>query len=482
MNYHANACNPSMPRLSFAVNRVAWAVLLAGTGAMATPTEPPPELAITTANRGPNAYAQAIAPLTSDQRADFFRGRQLVRQSWVIPPSEDRSISGLGPLYNQIACIACHPGNGRGFAPHSPEEPMRAMLVRLSVPGKTAHGAPLPVPAYGNQFNEFGVPGVPGDGRAELRYHLRSVTLSGPEVVLLRQPSVRFVDLAYGDLPAQTQTSARIGQALYGLGLLSAIPDATLIALSKARKPTGIHGRLNRVWEITLGNPTQPGRTVIGRFGWKANMPTLRQQIAGAFLGDMGITSSLFPIENCTAIQTACQQAPSAGTPTDPELSDAALSQVEFYHLALAAPEPRQATNADELASVQRGAQLFSQAQCAACHIPTLRTGTFPRLPVLAQQTIHPFTDLLLHDMGEGLADHRSDFLANGREWRTAPLWGIGLAQTVESQAGYLHDGRARTLQEAILWHGGEATIARQRYVRLPKEARQALLAFLQSL
>ena len=482
MRHHSYVCKIPRLRISFALNGMAVAALLCAAGVNAGATETLPGVVVTTSNRGPSAYEQPIAPLPSDQRSEFFRGRQLVRQSWVIPPSEDRSIAGLGPLYSQIACIACHPGNGRGFAPNSPAEPMRAMLVRLSVPGVAAHGAPVPVPAYGNQFNEFGVPGVPGDGRAELSYQVRNVTLTDAEVVVLRKPSVRLVDLAYGELPAQTRTSARIGQALYGLGLLSAVPDATLVALSKARKPAGIHGRLNRVWEVTPDNPIHPGRTAIGRFGWKANMPNLRQQIAGAFLGDMGITSSLFPVEHCTEVQTACQHAPSAGTSTEPELSAAALSQVEFYHLALAAPEPRKASNAEEQAVLERGARLFTQVQCAACHIPTLRTGTFPRLPVLAQQNIHPFTDLLLHDMGEGLADHRSDFLANGREWRTAPLWGIGLAQTVEAQVGYLHDGRARTPQEAILWHGGEASIARARYIRLPKAERQALLAYLQSL
>jgi CxxC motif-containing protein (DUF1111 family) len=204
-------------------------------------------------------------------------------------------------------------------------------------------------------------------------------------------------------------------------------------------------------------------------------MPSLRQQIAGALVGDMGITSPLYPEENCTAIQTACQFSPSAGKP---ELSAEQLEAIEFYHFALAAPRQRNAENAD----VKRGAKLFKQAQCAACHVPELYTGEFAPFPALAHQTIHPYTDLLLHDMGEALADHRPDYLATGREWRTPPLWGIGLAQKIEPLAGFLHDGRAKTLLEAVLWHGGEGANAARQVKSMSGSERQALLEFLESL
>jgi CxxC motif-containing protein (DUF1111 family) len=427
------------------------------------------ESAVTTPDSTREAYTQPVSALTEAERLKFFKGRSLVRQSWVIPPSENREIAGLGPLYNRISCIACHAGNGGGFAPATPQEPMRSMLVRLSIPGTDPHGGPNPHLVYGGQLNENGVPGVPGEGRAEVRYTEQAIKLKGGEQVMLRKPNLSFVDLGYGEFSPNMLTSPRIAQPIFGLGLLQAIPESTIIGLADALKPKGIKGRVNRVWD------EEQKKTVLGRFGWKANMPNLRQQIAGAFVGDMGITSPLFPQENCTAIQTACQLSPSAG---NPELSAEQLEAIEFYHFALAAPRQRNA----ESAEVKRGAKLFKQAQCATCHAPELQTGEFAQFPALSKQTIHPYTDLLLHDMGEALADHRPDYLATGREWRTPPLWGIGLAQKIEPRASFLHDGRARTLLEAVLWHGGEGVDAAREVKDMTVPERRALLKFLESL
>ena len=428
------------------------------------------ESAITTDDITRDAYSQPIPAMLDADRTKFIQGRNLVRQSWVIPPSENRNIAGLGPLYNRISCIACHTGNGRGFAPNSPEESMRTMLVRLSVPGINPHGGPQPHPAYGSQLNENGVPGVAGEGRAVITYKEKIVKMSDGEQVTLRIPSVSFIEMAYGDFSPNIMTSARIAPALYGLGLLEAVPESTIMALATALKPAGIKGRVNNVWDVTQG------KTAIGRFGWKANTPNLRQQITEAFVGDMGITSPLFPNENCTPVQTECRQSPSAG---DPELSNEQLDQVEFYHLALAPPRSRALT---KNASLQRGVALFRQAQCSFCHTPQLRTGEFSRLPVLSNKNIAPYTDLLLHDMGDQLADNRPDFLATGREWRTPPLWGIGLAKKIEPNAGFLHDGRARTLLEAIIWHDGEAAVSADAVKSMSTTDRQALLLFLESL
>jgi CxxC motif-containing protein (DUF1111 family) len=427
------------------------------------------EASVTTGDATREAYAQPVPGLPEADRAKFFKGRGLVRQIWVIPPSENREIAGLGPLYNRISCIACHGGNGRGFSPATANEPMRSMLVRLSVPGTDAHGGPKPHPAYGGQLNENGVPGVPGEGRAEVRCTEQAVTLNGAEQVILRKPSLTFVDLAYGAFPSDMLTSPRIAPPIFGLGLLQAVPESSILALADAPKPAGIRGRVNRVWDVVQH------KTVLGRFGWKANMPNLRQQIAGAFVGDMGVTSPLFPDENCTALQTACLKSPSAGKP---ELNAEQLDATEFYHLALAAPRQRNTDNAE----VQRGSALFKQAQCAACHVTELKTGAFAKFPALSQQTIHPYTDLLLHDMGDALADHRPDYQANGQEWRTPPLWGIGLAQKIEPRAGFLHDGRARTLLEAVLWHDGEGAMSAQAVKHMPAPDWQALLEFLESL
>ena len=427
---------------------------------------------VTTEDYSRDAYSQPVQHMSEAERLVFFKGRGLVRQSWVIPPSENREISGLGPLFNRISCIACHAGNGRGFAPNTPQEGMRSMLVRLSVSGANPHGGPLPDPRYGDQLNEHGAPGVPGEGRAEISYEEQQVSLNGGEKVVLRKPVLHFVDLAYGELSQTVMTSARIAPAIYGLGLLEAVPDSTLIELEHANKPSGIHGHTNKVWDNVSG------KTVTGRFGWKANMPNLRQQIAGAFAGDMGITSSLFPVENCTSVQEACRAAPSAG---NPELTDDQLSQVEFYHFALAVPHGR-TEPATPQKQLERGAALFKQSQCASCHVPVMRTGEFPRFPAIANKIIHPYTDLLVHDMGEDLADNRPDYLATGREWRTPPLWGIGLAKKVEPEAGFLHDGRARNLLEAILWHGGEAAAAASAVKDMNPEDRAVLLSYLNAI
>jgi CxxC motif-containing protein (DUF1111 family) len=414
------------------------------------------------------AYTQPLPGLGEKERDQFFRGRSVFRQSWVVAPANDRAV-GLGPLYNRISCISCHQKNGRGRSPDGPDERLLSMLVRLSVPGQDEHGGPKPHPAYGGQLNDEGIPGVAAEGRAAIRWRdLAPETLAGGEKVVLRRPLVSFENLAYGK-PGAMLYSLRVGQPVYGLGLLEAVPAATILALATESKPDGVKGSVNRVWDAAAQ------RTVLGRFGFKANMPNLRQQSAGAMLGDLGITSSLFPGENCMPAQKACQTAPSGG---HPELSDADLDAIEFYLANLAAP-PRRHT---EDAEVRRGEQFFTEAGCATCHRPTLQTGPSQRFPLTANLTIAPYTDLLVHDMGKGLADNRPDYRATGRQWRTPPLWGVGLVPLINEYSQYLHDGRARNLQEAILWHGGEARVARQLYASATPESRKALLAFLESL
>ena len=421
------------------------------------------------AQDNPEAFAQPMTGLSDNEREQFFRGRTLVRQSWVVAPSKDDQVDGLGPLYNRLACISCHPRNGRGRPPEDADERMLSMLVRLSVPGRDAHGGPKPHPAYGGQLNEEGIPGVPGEGRAFLRWReVERVSLPGGEAVSLRRPGIEFRDLAYGPI-AGVLTSPRVGQHMVGMGLLDAVPAETLDAMAKEQKPDGVKGRVNRVW-----NP-ETQRTEAGRFGYKANMPTLRAQAAGAFNGDLGITSPLFPDENCTAVQTACKQAPSGGSP---ELTLEQLNDVEFYLAHLEVPPRR---NSDDPA-VKRGEVIFAELGCGVCHRPQLQTGARGRLPRLARQVFRPYTDLLIHDMGEGLSDRRPDYRATGREWRTAPLWGLGLTATVSESAFYLHDGRARSLAEAILWHGGEAKKSRDRFLGAASKDREALIVFLNSL
>ncbi|MDR2093866.1 MAG: c-type cytochrome [Azoarcus sp.] len=403
-------------------------------------------------------------------------GRSLTRQTWVISPSLEPRIAGLGPTYNRPSCLSCHPGNGRGGAPATAARAMHSMLVRLSVPGTDAHGGPKPEPRYGDQLNEFGIPGgVPGEGEAFLEWQPRKEVLADGQEVILRWPKIGFRKLAFGPLTEAYMTSARVAPPIFGLGLLEAVPEADILALARAQRAAGdgIAGQPNYVWDA--GRKQE----VLGRFGWKANQPTTRQQIAGALAGDMGITSDILPEPNCPPAQAACAATREKTGEKHPEISSADLDDMTLYHYVLAIPDARRGDDA-----AVRGKALFSAAGCATCHQPELKTGAFPAFPALAGQTIRPYTDLLLHDMGPELADGRPDYRANARQWRTPPLWGIGLLDAVNGSGRYglLHDGRARNLLEAILWHGGEGEKAREAVRKMSAKEREALLAFLKTL
>ena len=416
------------------------------------------------------AFGQPLPHLTADQETQFFVGNSFFNRNWVSAPSSTTARDGLGPLFNARSCSTCHLHDGRGRPP-APGEDMLSMLVRLSIPGRDMQRGIVPEPTYGDQLNGLAVHGVPPEGRAVITYEEIAGTYGDGESYSLRKPTYTFADLRYGPMHPHMLSSPRVAPALVGLGLLEAVPAAALLALADPDDADGdgISGRPNRVWD-KAGR-----RTILGRFGWKANQPTVAQQVAGAFLGDLGITSPLFPDENCPPNALACRQAPSGGSP---ELSADLLGHVVFYSQTLAVPARRDPGRLD----VRRGRHLFDAAQCGTCHIPTLRTGSVPGLPDLSEQVIHPYTDLLLHDMGAALADGRPDFEATGAEWRTPPLWGIGLVETVNRHTYFLHDGRARDLAEAILWHGGEAEAAKEYFRRLPHDDREALLQFLRSL
>lgn len=427
--------------------------------------------AFTVFETGRAAYSTMASALPEDMREEFVRGRTVFGRPWLVAPAEDEDFDGLGPVFNRLSCIACHPKAGRGFAPDSRTEPMRTMLVRLSVPGRDAHGGPKPHPAYGDQLNENGVAGMPGEGRAEIQWVEKRERLADGTVVPLRRPVLHFAGLNYGPLGADIRTSPRIAPPIFGLGLLEALDEADILALADPddRDSDGVSGRPNYAWDA--GN----GRAALGRFGWKANTPWVHQQIAGAMLGDIGITSPLFPAQNCAPAQTACAAAANGGAP---ELRAGQLHHLQTYHLGLGVPARRGVDDPSVLA----GERLFTDLGCAACHRPTLTTRTHRTLPELGGQVIHPYTDLLLHDMGLDLADGREDYLASGSEWRTPPLWGLGLRNVVNDHAGLLHDGRARSPLEAILWHGGEAKAAADAVRRLPPVERSHLLRFLDSL
>jgi len=461
------------------VKRLATVLLsvLAGCAGEEAAPEPGLELsggAATIFDQGSNAYAFPARNYSSDHRDLFALGDHFFNRNWVTAPASISGNDGLGPTFNATSCSACHFKDGRGAPPEMPGEAFLGLLLRLSVAGADEHGGPLPEPHYGGQFNHRSILGVPAEGEASVAYEDVPGAFPDGEPYVLHRPHYQFANLAFGPLAPDVMVSPRVAPPTFGLGLLQAVSEATVLARADEADANGdgISGRPNRVWDA------RAGQLALGRFGWKANQPSIEQQTAGAFLGDIGITSSLFPAENCPAGQTACSAARSGGTPGAPELSDDKLRDMTVYGMGLGVPVRRDWTRAD----VRAGERLFGELGCAACHAPKLETGTLEGFPELSGQTIRPFTDLLLHDMGEDLADGRPDFLASGTEWRTPPLWGLGLLATVNRHTRLLHDGRARGVQEAILWHGGEGTRAKEAFRTLSKADRTALLAFLDSL
>ncbi|NER61657.1 c-type cytochrome [Pseudomonas sp. MAFF212428] len=436
----------------------------------------------TTVNkRDQNAYSMPSANLAPSRRLDFSVGNSFFRNPWVIAPSTTTARDGLGPLFNTNACQNCHIKDGRGHPPAPDAKNAVSMLVRLSIPDQPPYAKVIeqlgivPEPVYGGQLQDMAVPGVAPEGKVRVAYTPVNVTFKDGTQVELRQPHLQITQLGYGPMHPDTRFSARVAPPMIGLGLLEAISDADILANADPddRNGDGIRGRPNQVWDDAQGKP------VLGRFGWKAGQPNLNQQNVHAFSGDMGLTTALRPMDDCTPAQSDCLAQPNGnGANGEQEVSENILRLVLFYTRNLAVPVRKDVDSPQVLA----GKHLFFQAGCQGCHTPQFTTSANAAEPELANQLIRPYSDLLLHDMGPGLADNRSEFAAGGQDWRTPPLWGIGLNQTVSGHTQFLHDGRARNLLEAVLWHGGEAAPARQHVLTFDAEQRAALLAFLNSL
>ncbi len=429
---------------------------------------PSPDNSALNAEVRDQAYRQPLANLTPAELEQFEAGSKGFAQRWVVAPSI-LGLWGRGPTSNGEACTDCHDNGGRGRASDSADA-TPSMLVRLSIPGAGPRGAPRPDPRYGDQLQEEGILGrVPAEGRALIAWSEFDVTLNDGEVVRLRRPRLEIRDLAFGPLADNIMTSVRVAPALVGVGLIDAISEDAIHAQELRQLELNLNGHANRVWDFVQQ------REAIGRFGRKANQPHLLQQVVSAYHADLGVTSQWFPDENCPAVQTQCRAEPPGG---HPELPAAFLEPVLFYLRTLAPPSPLTAQDG----SVERGGELFHAAGCANCHLPQWRTARDAVPAALANRVIHPYTDLLVHDLGEDLADGRPDYHAGSREWRTAPLWGLGWSDTVNGNTDMLHDGRARNAVEAILWHGGEAQQSRELFKRMLRSDREALIAFLQSL
>ena len=440
-----------------------------------------------------DAFSQSSANISFAEELDFKVGNGLFKKLWVSSPSSTLASDGLGPVYNARSCQRCHLKDGRGHPPDGPEDNRVSMFLRLSVPAPDGAEAseveawlasrdmPVeptrPEPTYGGQLQDFAVPGHAAEGRMEMSYTEEDVPLSGGEVATLRRPSYSVSNLGYGPLSEDAQLSPRIAPAMIGMGLLESIAASDILALADPDDADGdgISGRAQVVWSEVNGAP------MLGRFGWKAGNPTVLEQVASAFAGDIGISNPIFDAASgdCTVAQETCLGAPHGdGDARGFEIDAEGLDLVTFYSRNLAVPARRDLDDPEVL----RGKEVFHETGCTACHAPKFVTQRLEDRPEHSFQLIWPHTDLLLHDMGSGLSDERPESRASGREWRTAPLWGIGLTEQVGGQAAYLHDGRARSLLEAILWHGGEARSQRTRVAEMPPTDRAALIRYLESL
>ena len=438
-----------------------------------------------------SAFSDPSGNIGFDGELRFKIGNGLFRKLWVSAPSSTHASDGLGPLYNARGCQNCHLKDGRGHVPE-PGEPGGSMFLRLSVPAAdnaarlqiedylAGAGNPVtptrPDPVYGGQLQDLSAAGIAAEGRMRIEYDEIGVTLAGGEVAHLRSPGYGINDPAYGPLRDDLMISPRVAPQMIGLGLLEAIPTADILALADPADADGdgISGRANVVWSDDYDRP------MLGRFGWKAGMPTIHEQSAAAFSGDIGISSPLHPeaAGECTDAQTACRAAPGGAEAGGLEIDAEAMALVTYYSRNLGVPARRALDDPQVLA----GKRLFYDIGCASCHRPKFVTHRLRDQPEQSFQLIWPYTDLLLHDMGEGLADNRPEILASGREWRTPPLWGVGLTGQVSGHTELLHDGRARNVLEAILWHGGEAQPARDGVVALSPDDRAALIRFVESL
>ncbi len=408
------------------------------------------------------AYSVPLANISADLLTQHQAGDAVFEATFVTAPSVINP--GLGPLFNNVSCRSCHLNDGRAQPPVG-DEPFNGLLFRCSAPGTDAHGGPNPLPGFGLQVQTRGVFGVQPEMDVQITRTPVTGQFSDGTTYTLQRPTYTVVN-PYIPLPAGAMISPRIAQPNFGLGLLEAIPDATIMALADENDTNGdgISGKVNMAYD----NASQTMK--LGRFGWKASQPTLVQQAAAALHGDIGITSPYFPFEESDG-------QPQAIPAHDVEISAGQLDRLHVYLQTLAPPARRNATDK----TVAQGKTLFYSAKCTACHLPVLQTGPSP-ISALSNQTIRPYTDLLVHDMGPDLSDNRPDYRATGSEWRTAPLWGIGLTKIVNGHTTFLHDGRANSLLEAILWHGGEAAAAEEAVRKMSAADRNALVKFLESL
>ncbi|MFT5585022.1 MAG: CxxC motif-containing protein (DUF1111 family) [Cognaticolwellia sp.] len=408
---------------------------------------------------GSNSFLRPASNLSAEHEQAFYSGNSFFNQSWVQAPASTENRDGVGPLFNSRSCSGCHFRDGKGFVPLQGVSPLVGILLRLSVPG----GEPDPV--YGEQLQDQALPDLLPEAQPWISWEELPVTLEDGSQHTLLDPTYHLDAPAYGPFLEDLMVSPRLAPHMVGLGLLEAIPASRLEELADPDDADG-DGISGRIHVLETGE--------IGRFGWKSEQPTVRAQVAGAFAGDMGLTTTLHPVDDCTALQPECTELPDGGAP---EVTETLFERTVLYSQAIAPPVRRAADDPEVL----EGRQIFRDLGCSSCHVPAHTTGAF-ELEEFEDERIWPYTDLLLHDMGPGLSDGRPVAGADASEWRTPPLWGIGLQEEVSGEARFLHDGRARDINEAILWHDGEAAGPRQGFEGLSSEERTALIRFVEDL
>ncbi|MCB4799954.1 di-heme oxidoreductase family protein [Neotamlana laminarinivorans] len=417
------------------------------------------------------AFGTNIPNLTDLETAFFGVGNAMFNQTWVSAPASTTSRDGLGPIFNARACATCHLNDGRGEPILETGAASSGFLLRLSS-GNNPITGPIPHATYGDQLQDASNLNIEAEGDIAVNFEYISGAYPDGTTYELRKPTYTVINTNYGALSAEQ--SPRIGQQLIGLGFIEALSDASILEYEDEfdTDGDGISGKANYVWNIA------ENKTTLGKFGWKANQPTLTQQVSGAFNGDMGLTTTLFPEENCPS-GVDCSTIPNGNNEgEDVEVPDTQLSRMMVYMSSISVPVRRDYDTYDVL----KGKELFKNLACVNCHVDYYVTGQSEIVPIIDNVTIRPYSDFLLHDMGDDLADDRADFLATGNEWRTQPLWGLGMIELVNDHTFLLHDGRARNIEEAILWHGGEAETSKNNFMNLTATEREQLLSFLNSL
>lgn len=414
---------------------------------------------------GSNSFLPPADNLSLENELLFFGGNGFFNQAWVAAPASTTARDGLGPLFNARSCSGCHTKDGRGAPPEDGQGPFVGMLLRLAVPGPDG---PVPDPVYGGQLQDRANLGIAPEAIPMITWEPVEGQYADGTPYTLMKPTYTLTEPGYGPFSEDLMVSPRVAPHMIGLGLLEAIPQERLEALADPddEDGDGVSGRIQ--WQEFNGE------VVPGRFGWKAEAPNIVVQVANAFLGDMGLTSEMLPDEECTDAQTICDEVPNGG---EPEVQPNIFERVVLYSRAVAVPVRRAADDP----TVLKGKSIFHRLGCATCHVPSHTTGE-GAIPEFSNQLIWPYTDLLLHDMGPGLADNTPVGNASGQEWKTPPLWGLGLVDEVSNHTRFLHDGRARNLEEAVLWHGGEALAAKNAFLELKVDERTALIRFLEDL